>query len=43
MTPNAVASELGKSTRTIYQWMRDGKLPAKQIGRTWLVKRDDLP
>jgi excisionase family DNA binding protein len=42
VTPDQAASELGVTRRTVYNWMRSGILPAKQIGRTWRIKRDDL-
>ena len=43
LTPESVAGELGVTRRTVYNWIRSGELPAKQIGRTWVVKRMDMP
>jgi excisionase family DNA binding protein len=42
MAPEAVASELGVTRRTVYNWVRSGELPATKIGRTWRVNRQDI-
>ena len=42
LSPKEVARTLGVSERTVYNWVRNGELPAKQIGRTWRIKYQDL-
>jgi excisionase family DNA binding protein len=37
-----VADLLGVSDQTVYQWLNKGALPGYQIGRTWIVLRDDV-
>jgi excisionase family DNA binding protein len=41
-TGRSVAAATGKKRRTVYNWLRNGELPAKKIGRTWLVNRKDI-
>jgi excisionase family DNA binding protein len=36
------AAATGKNRRTVYNWLRCGELPAKKIGRMWLVNRKDI-
>ena len=43
LSPTQAAGELGVTRQTVYNWVTSGKLPAKQIGRTWRIKREDLP
>ena len=40
--PAQVAKKLGVSRWTIYQWIREGKLPAKKLGRGWRISGTDL-
>lgn len=42
LSPDAVASSLGVTRRTVYRWLESGKLPAVQIGRTWRIKQQDI-
>jgi excisionase family DNA binding protein len=42
LSPKEVALTLRVSERTVYNWVRSGELPAKQIGRTWRIKYQDL-
>ena len=42
LTPQEVASSLRVDRRTVYNWLRAGKLPATRIGRTWRVSYLDL-
>jgi excisionase family DNA binding protein len=28
--------------RAVYRWIRLGKLPARKVGRRWLLDRDDV-
>lgn len=42
LSPASVAKRLDVSTRTVYQWLRTGKLPAGRIGRTWRVSSAKL-
>ncbi len=37
-----VATALRASTRTVRQWLRDGRLPATRIGRRWLIDWRDV-
>lgn len=44
LTVAETAQRLGVSTRTVYQWIRDGELSAERIGpRLWRVREDKLP
>lgn len=42
LTPEEVATEVRVTRRTVYNWLRDGKLPALKAGRSWRVRREDL-
>ncbi len=37
-----VAEMLGVTTRTVQQYITDGKIPAKIIGGKWRIKEEDL-
>ena len=37
-----VARAIGISERSVLAWIRSGSIPAKQIGRTWLIDREDF-
>jgi excisionase family DNA binding protein len=41
--PGEAARELGVSTRTVQRWLRDGKLPAVQVGSRIKVAAGGLP
>lgn len=40
MSPADVASVLGVSRRTLYRWMKDGKIPSITVGEK--IKRLDI-
>jgi excisionase family DNA binding protein len=42
MTLNEVADELGVHYMTAYRYVRLGLLDARQVGRSWMVRRSDL-
>ena len=37
-----IAQYLGVSAKTVYRWLRNGRLPARRAGWFWLVRREDL-
>jgi excisionase family DNA binding protein len=37
-----IADRLKVSYRTVYRWVRAGKLPAYKFGQDWRVKESDL-
>lgn len=41
-TPDEVAEILQVTRRTVYGWIKDGKLKAVKVGRGWRVKREEL-
>ena len=42
-TPADAADLLGVTRRTVYTWIRTGKLPARKIGpRCWHIRPEDL-
>jgi acetyl-CoA/propionyl-CoA carboxylase biotin carboxyl carrier protein len=41
--PSEAARRLGVSTRTVQRWLRDGRLPAVQIGSRLKVAADGIP
>lgn len=41
-TLQEVAKILKVSERTLYRWIKDGKLKAHKVGRNWRVKEEDL-
>ena len=42
LTPNQVAERLQLSVRTVYAWLRDGRLPGIRLGRRWRVSEEGL-
>lgn len=42
LTADEVARELGLRPTTIYQWCREGRLPAIKLGKEWRVRRTAL-
>ena len=42
LTSTAAAAELGVSDSRIRQLIREGRLPAKKLGRDWVVEEKDL-
>jgi excisionase family DNA binding protein len=47
-TPNRIltvpqaAAQLQVSERTVYEWLRDGKLPGRKIGKVWRLSADAI-
>jgi len=41
-TISDVAKMLGLSYRTIWEWIKKGKLPAKRLGKKYLISHDSL-
>ena len=42
LTADEVARELGLKPTTIYQWCREGRLPAIKLGKEWRIRRAAL-
>ena len=42
LTVPQAAEQFQVSERTIYEWLRDGKLPGRKIGRVWRMSADAL-
>jgi excisionase family DNA binding protein len=42
LTPDEVAVRLKVSVFTVRRWIKQGELPAYQVGRGWRVSADDL-
>ncbi len=42
LTPEEVASRLKLTPRTIYVWLRKGRLRGVKLGRVWRIKPADL-
>jgi excisionase family DNA binding protein len=42
LTVPQAAAQLQVSERTIYEWLRDGKLPGKKIGKVWRMSAEVL-
>jgi excisionase family DNA binding protein len=42
MTLVEVAEYLQVKERTLYQWVREGKIPGFQIGSMWRFKKEDI-
>ena len=42
ITPTEAARALKVSTRTIYEHLRSGRLPALKIGSLWRIDAEDL-
>jgi len=40
--PQEVAEHLHLSARTIFEWLRSGKLKGIKVGRQWRVRETDL-
>ncbi|MDA1279874.1 MAG: helix-turn-helix domain-containing protein [Chloroflexi bacterium] len=37
-----VAMRLNMSEKTVYKWLRDGLLPARRIGKTWIITEETV-
>lgn len=42
LTVPQAAAQFQVSERTIYEWLRDGKLPGRKIGRVWRMSATAL-
>lgn len=42
LTPNEVATELGKAHKTIMRWIHSGQLPAIKMNKYYYIQRSDL-
>ena len=42
LPPAQVAERLQITERTVYEWIRGGKLTALKLGRLWRIRQDDL-
>ncbi len=42
MTPAQVGERLQLTERTVYEWLRDGRLVGLKLGRLWRVRPEDL-
>lgn len=42
LTVPQAAAQLQVSERTIYEWLRDGKLPGRKIGKVWRMSADAI-
>ncbi len=42
LTPAQVGERLQVTERTVYQWLRDGRLAGLKLGRLWRVRPEDL-
>jgi excisionase family DNA binding protein len=41
MTVQEIADTYGKTRDTVHKAIQDGKLPARQSAKTWLIRRED--
>ena len=42
LTPAQAAERLQITERTVYEWLREGRLPGHKIGRLWRIDPKDL-
>ncbi len=42
LTVPQAAAQLQVSERTVYEWLRDGKLPGRKIGKVWRMSADAI-
>ena len=42
LTVSQVAQILGMTKQGVYNWVRDGVIPAYKVGSTWFIVRDEL-
>jgi excisionase family DNA binding protein len=42
LTVTQVAQILGMTKQGVYNWVRDGVIPAYKVGSTWFIVRDEL-
>jgi excisionase family DNA binding protein len=42
LTVQQAAEQLQVSQRTVYQWLRNGKIPGRKIGKVWRLSEDAI-
>jgi len=42
LKPRDIAARLNVSEKTVYKWLNDGVIPARRMGRTWVVTEEGL-
>ena len=42
LSPEEVASLFSVSLRTVYNWIKQKKIPAMKIGGVWRIRRSDI-
>lgn len=42
LTPEEIAKHLSVTDRTVYTWLRTGRLKAVKLGRLWRIREKDL-
>ena len=42
LTVPQAAEQLQVSERTVYEWLRDGKLPGRKIGKVWRLSAEAI-
>lgn len=42
LTVEQAAQQLQVSTKTVYEWLRSGKLPGRKIGKMWRMSEEAL-
>ena len=41
-TPEEIAESLRVTRRTVYDWLKSGRLPGLRVGRSWRINREAL-
>jgi excisionase family DNA binding protein len=42
LTVGQAAEQLQVSERTVYEWLRNGKIPGRKIGKVWRLSEDAI-
>ena len=42
LTPDTVAERLHRNPELVRRWIREGRLPAEKVGRSWAVSEREL-
>lgn len=42
LTTDEAAGELRVTVRTVYTWLKEGRLPARKVGKKWLIDSDRI-
>jgi excisionase family DNA binding protein len=40
--PTEAAAELRVTVNTVYNWIREGRIPSVRLGGLWRIRREDL-